>query len=144
VRSVLAPGDGLLLGTDLLKKPERMLEAYDDPLGVTAAFNLNLLGRINRELDGEFDLRQFEHAARFNEATSSIEMHLRSKRRQVVHVRRGGFAATFAAGETIWTESSHKYTRREIAELAVACGFRVEAQWVDDEWPFAENLWVAV
>jgi dimethylhistidine N-methyltransferase len=144
VRSVLAPGDSLLLGADLMKPPERMLEAYDDPLGVTAAFNLNLLGRINRELDGDFDLRQFEHAARFNEATSSIEMHLRSKRRQVVNVRRGGFAATFAAGETIWTESSHKYTRREIAELAVSCGFRMEAQWVDDEWAFAENLWLAV
>ena len=144
VRSVLAPGDSLLLGIDLWKPPERMLEAYDDPQGVTAAFNLNLLGRINRELDGDFDLRQFEHVARFNEATSSIEMHLRSKRRQVVNVRRSGFAATFAAGETIWTESSHKYTRREIAELAVACDFRVEGQWVDDEWPFAENLWVAV
>ena len=144
VRSILAPGDSLLLGTDLLKPRERMLEAYDDPLGVTAAFNLNLLGRINRELDGDFDLRQFEHVARFNEATSSIEMYLRSKRRQVVNVRRGGFAATFAASETIWTESSHKYTRQEIAKLAVSCGFRTEAQWVDDEWPFAENLLLAV
>jgi dimethylhistidine N-methyltransferase len=144
VRSVLAPGDALLLGTDLLKPLERMLEAYDDPLGVTAAFNLNLLGRINRELDGDFDLRQFEHLARFNEATSSIEMHLRSKRRQVVNVRRSGFAATFSAGETIWTESSHKYTGREIAKLAASCGFGAEAQWVDDEWPFAENLLLAV
>ncbi len=144
VRSVLARGDWLLLGTDLLKPLGRMLEAYDDPLGVTAAFNLNLLGRINRELDGDFDLRQFEHVARFNKAARSIEMHLRSKRRQVVNVRRGGFAATFRAGETIWTESSHKYTRGEIAELAVACGFRTEAQWVDDEWPFAENLLMAV
>jgi dimethylhistidine N-methyltransferase len=144
VRSVLTPGDSLLLGTDLLKPIERMLEAYDDPLGVTAAFNLNLLGRINRELDGNFDLRQFEHVARFNEATGSIEMHVRSKRRQVVNVRRGGFAVTFAAGETVWTESSHKYTRQEIAKLAVSCGFRTEAQWVDDEWPFAENLLLAV
>jgi L-histidine N-alpha-methyltransferase len=144
VRSVLAREDWLLLGTDLLKPPARMLEAYDDPLGVTAAFNLNLLGRINRELDGDFDLRQFEHVARFNKAARSIEMHLRSKRRQVVNVRHGGFAVTFRAGETIWTESSHKYTRREIAELAVACGFRTEAQWVDDEWPFAENLLGAV
>jgi len=144
VRKVLARGDLLLLGADLLKPPERMLEAYDDPLGVTAAFNLNLLGRINRELDGDFDLRQFEHVARFNEAARSIEMHLRSKRRQVVNIRRGGFAVTFDAGETIWTESSHKYTRREIAELAVSCGFRTEAQWVDDEWPFAENLLLAV
>ena len=121
-----------------------MLEAYDDPLGVTAAFNLNLLGRINRELDGDFDLRQFEHVARFNEATRSIEMHLRSKRRQVVNVGQGGFAVTFAAGETIWTESSHKYTKREIAELAESSGFRTEAQWVDDEWPFAESLLLAV
>jgi dimethylhistidine N-methyltransferase len=144
VRSVLARGDWLLLGTDLLKPLERMLEAYDDPLGVTAAFNLNLLGRINRELDGDFDLRQFEHVARFNKAARSIEMHLRSKRRQVVNVRQGGFAVTFRAGETIWTESSHKYTRGEIAELADACGFRTEAQWVDDEWPFAENLLMAV
>jgi len=144
VRSVLTPGDSLLLGTDLLKPIERMLEAYDDPLGVTAAFNLNLLGRINRELDGDFDLRQFEHVARFNQATGSIEMHLRSKRRQAANVRRGGFAVTFAAGETVWTESSHKYTRQEIAKLAVACGFRTEAQWVDDEWPFAENLLLAV
>ena len=144
VRSVLASGDWLLLGTDLLKPVEQMLEAYDDPLGVTAAFNLNLLGRINRELDGDFDLRQFEHVARFNKAARSIEMHLRSKRRQVVNVRRGGFAATFRAGETIWTESSHKYTRPEIAEVAVSCGFRTEAQWVDEEWPFAENLLMAV
>ena len=144
VRSVLAPGDSLLLGADLLKPLHRMLPAYDDPLGVTAAFNLNLLGRINRELDGNFDLRQFEHVARFNEATGSIEMHVRSKRRQVVNVRRGGFAVTFAAGETVWTESSHKYTRQEIAKLAVSCGFRMEAQWVDDEWPFAENLLLAV
>jgi dimethylhistidine N-methyltransferase len=144
VRSVLARGDWLLLGTDLLKPLERMLEAYDDPLGVTAAFNLNLLGRINRELDGDFDLRQFEHVARFNKSARTIEMHLWSKKRQVVNVRRGGFTVTFRAGETIWTESSHKYTRGEIAELAVACGFSTEAQWVDDEWPFAENLLLAV
>ncbi|MGB9458039.1 MAG: L-histidine N(alpha)-methyltransferase [Bryobacteraceae bacterium] len=144
VRSVLTAGDSFLLGTDLVKPTERMLEAYDDRRGVTAAFNRNLLGRINRELDGDFDLRQFEHVARFNQATSSIEMHLRSKTRQVVNVRRGGFAMTFAAGETIWTESSHKYTRPEISKLVVSCGFCMEAQWVDDEWPFAENLLLAV
>jgi dimethylhistidine N-methyltransferase len=144
LRSVLALGDSLLLGTDLLKPVERILEAYDDRLGVTAAFNRNLLGRINRELDSDFDLRQFEHVARFNQATCSIEMHLRSKARQVVNVRRGGFAVTFAAGETIWTESSHKYTRDEIANLAASCGFRMQAQWMDDEWPFAENLLLAV
>jgi len=144
LRSVLALGDSLLLGTDLLKPVERILEAYGDRLGVTAAFNRNLLGRMNRELDSDFDLRQFEHVARFNQATCSIEMHLRSKARQVVNVRRGGFAVTFAAGETIWTESSHKYTRDEIANLAASCGFRMQAQWMDDEWPFAENLLLAV
>ena len=144
VRSILAPGDWLLLGTDLRKPVERMIEAYDDPLGVTAAFNLNLLRRINRELEADFDLRQFEHEARFNEAAGSIEMHLRSKRRQTVHVRRGGFTATFASGETIWTESSHKYTLPEIEDLSAASGYRVEAQWVDEEWPFAESLFLAV
>ncbi|HWQ52523.1 MAG TPA: L-histidine N(alpha)-methyltransferase [Bryobacteraceae bacterium] len=144
VRSVLELGDSLLLGTDLVKPLGQMLAAYDDPLGVTAAFNLNLLGRINRELDGDFDLRQFEHVARFNSAVSSIEMHLRSKRRQLVNVRQTGLAVTFAAGETIWTESSHKYTPGEIAKLAVSSGFRTEAQWVDHEWPFAETLLVAV
>jgi dimethylhistidine N-methyltransferase len=144
VRRMLTPGDLLLLGTDLLKPLGQMLEAYDDPLGVTAAFNLNLLGRINRELDADFDLRQFQHTASFNKATGSIEMHLRSKKRQKVNVRRGGFTATFSSGETIWTESSHKYTRREVADLATASGFRIEAQWVDKEWPFAESLFVAV
>jgi dimethylhistidine N-methyltransferase len=144
VRRAILPGDSLLLGVDLVKPLDRMLEAYDDPLGVTAAFNLNLLARINRELDGDFDVRQFEHVARYNEAGQTIEMHLRSKRRQEVNVRRGEFTASFRAGETIWTESCHKYTRREIAELTASCGFRMEAQWVDDEWPFAENLLLAV
>jgi dimethylhistidine N-methyltransferase len=144
VRSVLAPGDSLLLGADLLKPIDLMLDAYDDPRGVTGAFNLNLLGRINRELDGDFNLRQFEHVARFNQSTHSIEMHLRSKKRQVVNIAGAGIAVTLAAGETIWTESSHKYALREIGELAVSSGFRIDMQWTDDEWPFAETLFVAV
>lgn len=143
VRGALYPGDSLLLGTDLVKNVDVMLDAYNDSLGVTAAFNLNLLSRINRELEGDFDLRQFEHLARFNEATSSIEMHLLSKRRQLVNVRHSGIATTFEEGETIWTETCHKYTRPEIARLAAASGFRVAAQWVDDAWPFAESLFVA-
>ncbi len=143
VRAVLYPGDSLLLGTDLVKNVGVMLDAYDDRLGVTAAFNLNLLSRINRELGGDFDLRQFEHLARFNETTSSIEMHLLSKRRQLVSVRHSGIATTFEEGETIWTETCHKYTRPEITRLAAAAGFRVAAQWVDDAWPFAESLFVA-
>jgi dimethylhistidine N-methyltransferase len=143
VRRILSSGDLLLLGTDLMKPVESMLEAYDDPLGVTAAFNLNLLGRINRELDGNFDLRQFEHVARFNEATSSVEMHLRSTTEQRVTIRQAGFTVMFREGETIWTESSHKYTLQGISELAGRSGFRKKAQWVDEEWPFAETLLLA-
>jgi len=142
VRKFLLPGDSLLLGADLMKPLDQMLAAYDDPPGVTAAFNLNLLARINRELGGDFNLRGFEHVARFNKTTSSIEMHIRSRREQVVHVG-DSYAAEFREGETIWTESCHKYTRDSIAELAVASGFRQQAQWLDDEWPFAETLLLA-
>lgn len=144
VRSQLLRGDSLLLGTDLLQSPAEMLKAYDDPLGVTAAFNLNLLVRINRELDGNFDLSQFGHMARFNEATSSVEMHIHSKTRQVVDIRRIPCTVAFGDGESIWTETCHKYTRETIAELAAASGFRIEEQWIDDEWPFAESLLRAV
>lgn len=143
VRSFLRPGDSLLLGTDFMKPIDRMLTAYDDPLGVTAAFNLNLLARINRELAGDFDPREFAHDARFNPATNSIEMHIRSRRNQVVHIRRENYQVAFAAGETIWTESCHKHTEQSVNELAEASGFRKHAQWVDEEWPFAETLLIA-
>jgi len=123
-----------------MKPVEQMLQAYDDPLGVTAAFNLNLLGRINRELGGDFDLRQFEHVALFNEAAGSIEMHIRSKREQVVRLRSEEVSVVFGKGETVWTESCRKYTHKSIGDLAVASGFRIEAQWTDEEWPFAETL----
>src|SRR6185312_8178724 len=86
VRRLLRPGDALLLGTDLIKPEGALSDAYDDPRGVTAAFNLNLLGRINRELGGTFDLRGFEHVARFNARTGSVEMHLRSRRAQRAHI----------------------------------------------------------
>jgi dimethylhistidine N-methyltransferase len=143
VRDNLVPGDSLLLGTDLIKERDLMLAAYDDPLGLTAAFNLNLLARINKELRADFNLRLFEHVARFNGATSSIEMHLRSKKRQVVDVRRSGITVTFEQGETIWTETCHKYTRPEVARLAASSGFHIAAQWTDEAWPFAESLFVA-
>jgi L-histidine N-alpha-methyltransferase len=143
VRRILQPGDALLLGTDLIKPTPQMLDAYDDSLGVTAAFNLNLLGRINRELGGNFVLSQFSHEARFNAETRSIEMHLRSERNQNVSIARAGLTVTFSAGETIWTESSHKYSRPELLQLAMAAGFRCKEQWVDREWPFAETLLVA-
>jgi L-histidine N-alpha-methyltransferase len=144
VRQRLAPRDALLLGADLIKPRQQLIDAYNDPAGVTAAFNRNLLARINRELDADFDLRTFDHEARFNETTSSVEMHLRSLKRQVVNVSWAGFQATFAAGETIWTESSHKYSLPELTAFANSAGFRLEAQWMDREWPFTENLLLAV
>lgn len=143
IRSMLVTGDFLLLGTDLMKPVPVLLDAYDDPLGVTAAFNLNLLARINRELGGEFALSQFEHVARFNEAARSIEMHLRSRRAQRVTIEGAEIVVAFEAGETIWTESSHKYHTDEVAGMAAESGFECPAQWMDDEWPFAENLWRA-
>lgn len=143
VRDILESGDSLLLGTDLIKARETLIEAYDDPRGVTAAFNLNMLGRINRELQADFDLRQFEHTAIFNDATSSIEMHLRAKHAQTVTVAGSGIIIDFRAGETIWTESSHKYTREGVSALAVASGFEIQQQWIDEEWPFANSLLIA-
>jgi L-histidine N-alpha-methyltransferase len=111
---------------------------------VTAAFNLNILARINRQLDADFNLRQFEHVARFNEQTSSVEMHLRSRKAQTVTIPRAEFMVGFSEGETIWTESSHKYLPSELSNLANTAGFRCEAQWIDDEWQFAENLFIAL
>jgi L-histidine Nalpha-methyltransferase len=143
IRDILCPDDSLLLGTDLLKPIPQLLEAYDDPLGVTAAFNKNLLVRVNRELGGDFVLDRFEHVAKFNPKARSVEMHLLSERAQTVTIPGAGFSARFAAGETIWTESSHKYSKDELFQMAKDTGFRCEAQWVDSEWPFAESLLVA-
>ena len=143
VRKILEPGDSLLLGTDLEKASLQLLRAYDDELGVTAAFNLNLLARINRELDADFDLGQFAHEARVNHEERRVEMHLRSLRRQTVSIPAGEFVVEFEEGETIWTESSHKYSVAEVVEAAGAAGFRCEAQWIDDQWPFAESLLIA-
>jgi dimethylhistidine N-methyltransferase len=143
VRRILYPGDSLLLGTDLEKPKSQLLHAYDDELGVTAAFNLNLLARINRELDANFDLEEFAHLAKVNPETRSVEMHLLSKRRQTVSVPAAEVVVEFVEGETIWTESSHKYSAEEICQTARDAGFRCEVQWIDEEWPFAESLLIA-
>src|SRR5579862_6419073 len=140
VRQILQPGDALLLGTDLEKPVPQLIAAYDDSLGVTAAFNLNLLARINRELDADFDLDQFEHVAKFNQDARSVEMHIRSRKQQTVTIPAADLSVEFAEGETIWTESSHKYSLEEISRIAEKSGFRCDAVWIDDEWPFAENL----
>jgi L-histidine Nalpha-methyltransferase len=143
LRQILQPGDSLLLGTDLLKPEQTLLAAYDDPIGVTASFNLNLLARINRELGANFNLQQFAHLAVFNEETRSVEMHLRSCTRQSVAIPAASISVQFEKGETIWTESSHKYSQEELASLASSSGFRRQAQWIDQTWGFADNLWIA-
>ncbi|HEY1611383.1 MAG TPA: L-histidine N(alpha)-methyltransferase [Paraburkholderia sp.] len=140
IRAMLKPGDTLLLGTDLVKPVETLLAAYDDAIGATAAFNLNLLARINRELGADFDLDAFEHIARFNPEARSVEMHLRAKRRVEAHVRAAAMSVTLEAGETIWTESSHKYHADEIPAIAADAGFECRRQWIEEEWGFAESL----
>ncbi|HEY3973873.1 MAG TPA: L-histidine N(alpha)-methyltransferase [Candidatus Sulfotelmatobacter sp.] len=143
VRGILQPGDSLLLGTDLEKPSAQLIAAYDDELGVTAAFNLNLLARTNRELGADFDLKYFVHVAKINYQTRSVEMHLMSTRRQIVSIPAAEVVVEFLEGETIWTESSHKYSAGEVFETARAAGFRCETQWIDEQWPFAENLLIA-
>ncbi len=133
----------MLLGADLVKPLDVLLPAYDDSLGVTASFNLNLLARINRELGADFDLRAFGHLARYDESERRIEMHLVSRRRQEVSIPGAGCRVSFRSGETIWTESSYKYRTEEIVQMAEGAGFRAESQWVDEEWPFAESLLIA-
>lgn len=143
LRGVLAAGDMMLIGADLVKPVDDLIAAYDDPAGVTAAFNLNLLARINRELGANFDLRQFRHEARYDIHEKRVEMHLVARANQKVEVPGADCTVTFLAGESIWTESSHKYELRDLSALAAASGFRVIETWSDQEWPFAESLWLA-
>ena len=140
VRSCLDRGDGLLLGVDLDKPPEDLLLAYDDPLGVTAAFNVNLLRRINDELGGDFDLGGFAHRAVWNDGAARVEMHLRSRRRQTIAVRDAGLTLVMDPDETIWTESSYKYRPQEINAMLAGAGFGVRAQWIDLVDRFALTL----
>jgi L-histidine N-alpha-methyltransferase len=142
-RAILRPGDALLLGTDLEKSVELQWLAYNDPAGVTAAFNLNLLARINRELGADFDLGSFRHEARWNTVERRIEMHLRSTCQQTVKIPAAGLRIMLDEDETIWTESSHKYKAEEISDMAARTGFHCDGQWLDREWPFAQNLLIA-
>lgn len=131
--------DGLLLiGVDLKKDASRLVAAYDDAKGVTAAFNLNLLQRINRELDGDFDLSLFRHIARYSKVHSRIEMHLESCTDQTVHV--GDYAFDFQAGETIHTENSYKFSSGEFQSLAQSAGFDHVQSWSDLENLFGVML----
>ena len=143
VRSALRAGDRLVLGADLVKPEAELVLAYDDPLGVTAAFNKNLLGRLNRELGADFDLAQFAHRAVWNATASRVEMHLESLCAQTVSIPGADCLVRFAEGESIWTESSYKYETEEIAALAGAAGFARRDQWVDAEARFAVTVFDA-
>jgi len=144
VRSILGEGDALLLATDLEKPIAQLITAYADPAGVTAAFNKNILARLNRELGADFDLDQFEHVARYDTVERRVEMHLRSRAWQRVTIAAAGFRFYMREGETIWTESSHKYNPQEVVAMGERTGYRCAAQWIDQEWPFAQSLFFAV
>jgi L-histidine N-alpha-methyltransferase len=140
IRRILRQGDELLIGVDLVKPERDLLLAYDDPLGVTAAFNRNLIVRINQELDGDIDLAGFRHAAVWNAMASRVEMHLVSLRRQRLRIQRAACDITVQEGETIWTESSYKFDTETLARLLGASGFAPQAQWVDEDARFALTL----
>jgi L-histidine Nalpha-methyltransferase len=142
VRSHLAPGDGLLIGVDLTKDPETLLAAYDDAQGVTADFNLNLLVRLNRELDADFHLDAFAHCARWNAAASRIEMHLESLVRQSVRLAALDLDIEFEAGESIHTENSYKFRQGGAESLLTSAGFIPSATWTDPCRWFAVSLGV--
>jgi dimethylhistidine N-methyltransferase len=133
VRENLSPGDALLLGTDLVKPERELLLAYDDPLGVTAAFNRNLLVRINRELGADFAIDAFVHRAVWNPVASRMEMHLEARSTQRVRFGAVPLELTIRAGERIWTESSYKYRPDQVAAMVEAARFRAAAQWIDAE-----------
>jgi len=137
IHGALRPGGALLLGTDLVKPARELLLAYDDPLQVTAAFNRNLLRRVNDELGGTFDLDGFSHRAVWNEARHRIEMHIVSRRRQTVRIAAAGLEITFEPEESIWTESSYKYEPHAIVEDAARAGFALGQQWLDERAGFA-------
>ena len=144
IRATLAPGDLLLLGADLVKPEHDLLLAYDDPLGVTAAFNKNLLVRINNELGGDFNLDAFEHLAVWNARESRIEMHLVSRTNQRVTIPASGVSVAFSCGERIWTESWYKYEPDGIVEMGVDAGFAARDQWIDSQAGFALTLLGAI
>jgi len=144
IRQRLRPGDALLLGTDLVKGERALLEAYDDPLGLTAVFNRNVLLRLNRELGADFDLAGWEHRAVWNPGKSRVEMYLVSIASQRVTIPRAGVVADFAAGETIFTESSYKYELPDVERLAGAAGFRREHRWIDGDARFSLTLYRVV
>ncbi len=140
IRSYLNTGDKLLLGADLCKNPEAILDAYNDASGVTAEFNLNLLNRINRELGGNFDVSAFQHYALYDPQEGVMKSYLVSRKDQEVYIEATGQSYTFKAWEAIHTENSHKYTLQQIKELGEVCGFRTETVFLEKNQYFADVL----
>src|SRR5687767_4627956 len=143
MRNVLKQDDALLLGADLKKDPAILEAAYNDTLGVTSAFNLNVLARINRELGGTFDLRAFQHKAFYNEALGRIEIYIESLVNQRVRIEKLDLDVEFAAGELIHSENSYKYDIDGIEQLAIATGFKLSHTWSDSDERFSSNLLLA-
>jgi dimethylhistidine N-methyltransferase len=140
VRLGLRPGDSLLLGVDLIKDEATLLAAYDDVAGVTADFNLNLLARLNRELDADFYLESFEHRAVWNRVESRIEMHLESRVQQTVRLAALDLEVDFGLGETIHTENSYKYAPGQPESMLVEAGFAAAGSWTDERGWFSVCL----
>ena len=140
IRTILAPGDTVLIGADLRKPKDIVERAYNDALGVTASFNMNLLQRINRELGGHFDLRDFAHRAVYDEIEGRIEMHLVSLREQTVPIDAIALEVAFDEGESIHTENSHKYDDETFGAIASAAGFAIAGRWTDARGFFADYL----
>jgi L-histidine Nalpha-methyltransferase len=143
LRRVLKTGDALLLGADLRKDRSVLEPAYDDALGLTAAFNLNLLARINRELDSNFDLRSFKHHAFYNDEIGRVEIYIESIPEQTVFIRKLNLEVCFDAGERIHTENSYKYDLSGIAQLANDTGYACTRTWLDSGERFSSNLLLA-
>jgi L-histidine Nalpha-methyltransferase len=140
VRDSLGAGDALLLGTDLVKSPSRLIAAYDDARGVTAAFNKNVLAVVNRDLEADFDLDEFDHVAMWDADHEWIEMRLRSRQDQVVRIRTLGLEIRFARGEELRTEISAKFRRETVAAELAAAGLRLTHWWTDPADDFALSL----
>ena len=143
MRAVLKQGDALLLGADLKKDPAILEAAYNDALGVTAAFNLNVLARINRELGANFDLRAFRHKAFYNDEAGRIEIYIESLQSQKVYIEKLDLETEFSAGELIHTENSYKYDLSDIADMARTTGFECSRRWLDSSERFSSNLLLA-
>lgn len=142
LRSVLRAGDALLLGADLKKSKEVLEAAYDDALGITAAFNLNLLARINREFEADFDLRAFRHYVEYNEERGRVEIYIESLRDQSVTLRKLDINIRFLKGERIHTENSYKYDLDDLSALATETGFERTRTWLDEREQFSSNLFM--